>query len=265
MAKLLLAPPLVIGASLAARRWGPGLAGILVALPLVAGPILLIADAEHGVRFAARAASASLLGLAALAAFVVVVAKLSRSRGWMLALAAGWLVYLAVALALSTVTPAPAIGLALAAGAFGLAGLLTHGGAGLTGVIDVDWPKWDIPARATATAVLVLLVTGLSAALGPALTGVLAPFPVATSVVAGFTLARHGSNHVVELLRGFLRGALGFAVFCFLLAVLLVPTGAPAAFAIGLLGAVCLQLLAQLARSRRRDHDASLARRIHTV
>ena len=45
---------------------------------------------------------------------------------------------------------------------------------------------------------------------------------------------------------GFLDGALGFAMFCFLVAVLVVPLGAPAAFAIGLLGAVLVQLVAHL-------------------
>ena len=126
IAKLLLAPLLVIGASLAGRRWGPRVSGLLVALPLVAGPILFIASAEHGVRFGAHAASASLLGLAALAAFVVVVVKTSDSRAWLRVLAAGWVVYLTVALAFSTVTPAPVIGLTIASSAFLLAGLLTR-------------------------------------------------------------------------------------------------------------------------------------------
>jgi hypothetical protein len=98
------------------------------------------------------------------------------------------------------------------------------------------------------TAALVLAVTGLSPALGPALTGVLAPFPIAMSVLAAFVLAQHGPAHVEALLKGFLRGALGFAVFCFLVSILLQPTGTPAAFAIGLLGAVFVQLLSQLAR-----------------
>jgi hypothetical protein len=52
---------------------------------------------------------------------------------------------------------------------------------------------------------------------------------------------------VGELLRGFLRGALGFAMFCFLVAVLVVPLGAPGAFAIGLFGALLVQLAAHLA------------------
>jgi hypothetical protein len=41
LVKLSLAPLLVVGSSLAGRRWGPALAGVLGALPLVAGPILL--------------------------------------------------------------------------------------------------------------------------------------------------------------------------------------------------------------------------------
>jgi hypothetical protein len=40
--KLLLGPLLVVASSLAGRRWGSWVAGILVVLPIVAGPILLI-------------------------------------------------------------------------------------------------------------------------------------------------------------------------------------------------------------------------------
>src|SRR4051794_27332984 len=80
--KLLLAPALVVGSSLAGRRWGPKVTGTLVALPIVAGPILLITYLEHGTRFVAGAASASLLGLVTLALFATVFALLSRSLSW---------------------------------------------------------------------------------------------------------------------------------------------------------------------------------------
>jgi uncharacterized membrane protein (GlpM family) len=84
--KLVLAPLLVVVSSLAGRRWGDRIAGILVAFPIVAGPILLITSLEHGTRFGARAASASLLGLVSLAVFVVSFAWLSRvqRRRWQL-------------------------------------------------------------------------------------------------------------------------------------------------------------------------------------
>jgi hypothetical protein len=51
--KLLLAPLLLIGSSLAGPRWGVRVAGILVVLPVVAGPILLILYLEQAGRFAA--------------------------------------------------------------------------------------------------------------------------------------------------------------------------------------------------------------------
>ena len=82
--KLLLAPLLVVVSSLAGRRWGPRVAGILVVLPIVAGPILLILYLDHGSQFTAEAASAATLGIVPLALFAVVIAYLSRHHGWFL-------------------------------------------------------------------------------------------------------------------------------------------------------------------------------------
>jgi hypothetical protein len=84
--KVSLAPALVLGVTLAARRWGPRLGGMLIALPLVAGSILLVITLEHGEVFAARAARGALLGVVALSAFCVAFAAhtspgAARSRG----------------------------------------------------------------------------------------------------------------------------------------------------------------------------------------
>src|ERR1700719_3836701 len=54
-AKLLLAPSFVVGASLAARRFGPRVGGLIGGLPVVAGPILLAYALAHGRSFAAGA------------------------------------------------------------------------------------------------------------------------------------------------------------------------------------------------------------------
>ncbi|WP_370965786.1 hypothetical protein [Amycolatopsis sp. cg9] len=451
--KLVLAPLLVVGSSLAGRRWGPGLTGLLVAMPVVAGPILLITYVDHGAAFAARAASASLLGLVSLAAFAVVFAWVARGRGWLGTVFVGWLVCLVLDLALSF-APVPAwaaVGLALAAAwggtrlvpasgeaslrgagsvslpgaevagpgspgaevagprdlpASGAAGpglattgeagtvslpraevagprdlpvsgvaepgLATTGEAGtvslpraevagprdlpVSGVAEpglattgeagtvslpraevagprdlpasgaaepgeagpgslrgtsvagpvsspgpevagprglpasgvaepslpasgeagplstpgpgplasreagqplppssgaaepssmratspVTLPWWDLPARALATAALVLALTAAAGRLGPDLTGVLAPFPTGTSVVAAFALAQGGPAAAVATMRGVLRGLRGFAAFCFLTAVLAELIGAWA-FAIAVAGAVAVQ------------------------
>jgi hypothetical protein len=246
LVKLTLAPLLVVGSSLAGRRWGHEVSGLLVALPLVAGPILLITDLERGAHFASRAAAASLLGLVALASFVVVFARVSRRRPWPLAVAAGWLTFLAVALGFSTVALPAGIGLALAVGAYALAPRLMPPVAQIEPADDAELPAWDLPARAIATAALVLALTGAAGGLGPRVTGVLTPFPISNTVLAAFVLVLEGPAHANAFLRGFLRGAFGFVAFCFLVAVLLLPLGTAAAFALALCAALLVQLLVRL-------------------
>ncbi|MHA6759436.1 hypothetical protein [Streptacidiphilus sp. PAMC 29251] len=250
--KLVLAPLLVVGSSLAGRRWGPAVAGTLVALPIVAGPILFITYLEHGRRFAAHAASASLLGLVSLALFAVVFARQARTWSWPATLMTGWLVCLVADLALSAVNlPALAgLGLSMAATALAMAMAMTTTPMATARQAAAPVPPstpgprwWDLPARAAMTAALVLALTTAAAHLGPGLTGVLAPFPIGTSVVATFALAQGGPSAAGATLAGVLRGLWGFAAFCFLVAVLTEPAGGAVAFATAVAGALLVQLL----------------------
>jgi hypothetical protein len=229
--KLLLAPALVVGSSLAGRRWGPEVSGTLVALPIVAGPILLITGLEQGTAFGARAAASALLGLVSLALFAVVFAHASRYTGWVGALAVSWMVCLAADLGLARLAWPAWLSLPFVLLCGGLAAKALPRAA-LAGPEPPRWPWWDLPGRAVATAALVLVVTGVAATVGPRLTGVLAPFPIATSVVAGFVLAQQGTGGAIRTLRGVPRGLVGFAVFCCLVAVLVRPLGTAAAFLI---------------------------------
>ncbi|GAA2364425.1 hypothetical protein [Dactylosporangium salmoneum] len=238
--KLLLAPLLVAGSSLAGRRWGAQVSGILVALPIVAGPILLIACLEHGPAFGARAAASALLGLVSLALFVVVFGRVAGRLRWPAALVVAWAACLAAdaLLARVTVPVAPAALLVLLAVWLAARALPRVSPAPARAARP---PWWDLPARAVATAALVLTVTGAAAAIGPAATGVLAPFPIATSVVAAFALARDGAGGAVRMLRGVLGGLVGFAVFCLLVAVLVEPLGVGAAFGLALAVSLAVQ------------------------
>lgn len=241
--KLVLAPSLVVASSMAGRRWGPGVAGTLVALPIVAGPILFITYLEHGREFVAHAASASLLGLVSLALFAAVFARLARARGWISTLPAGWLACLVTDLALSLTRLPALVGLGLALAATAAAARAMPVGGASDGRPDPRHPWWDLPARAVATGALVLALTTAASHLGPDLTGVLAPFPIGTSVVATFALAQGGSSAAAATLRGVLRGLRGFSAFCFLVAVLARPVGGAGAFAVATVGALGVQLL----------------------
>jgi hypothetical protein len=250
--KLLLAPLLVVASSLAGRRWGPRLAGILVVLPIVAGPILLILYVDQGNGFAAAAARAATLAIVPLAFFALIFAYLSRNHGWLLTLLAAWVAVLLADLALAQAHVPAMVALVLALVAL-------HGAGALLRRLDqpspppIPTPWWDLPARAVATALLVVLVTGLADLLGPALTGALAPFPIALSVVCAFTAAQASHAGVLALLRGIVPGLDGFALFCFLVAVLINRLGALAAFGIATTAAVTFAIFLAARASDRID------------
>jgi hypothetical protein len=227
----------VITSSLAGRRWGPQVAGILVVLPVVAGPILLILYLDQGSRFAAHAARAATLGIAPLAIFTVIFGYLSKRHGWLLTLALSWIAVIVLDLILAQVDVPAAFALVIAVLALhGANALLRRLGQPPSPTLAPPW--WDLPARAIATALLVLLVTGLAASFGPALTGMLTPFPIALSVVCAFTTAQAGHAGVLALLRGVVPGLDGFALFCFLLAVTIEHLSAVAAFGLAAAAAV---------------------------
>ena len=254
--KLFLAPLLVVASSLAGRRWGPRIAGILVVLPIVAGPILLILYVDHGNEFAARAASAATLAIVPLALFALIFAYLSRRHGWLLTLLTGWIAVLLTDLGLARVHVPAVIALLLAL-------LALHAASAVLRRLHqptpppIASPWWDLPARALATALLVILVTGLAAALGPGLTGALAPFPIALSVVCAFTTAHGGHPGVLALLRGIVPGLDGFALFCFLVAILINRVGGLAAFGIATAAAVIFAILLVVQPGRARHMSSA--------
>jgi hypothetical protein len=86
-------------------------------------------------------------------------------------------------------------------------------------------------------------VTGTAASVGPALTGVLTPFPIALSVVCAFTTAQAGHAGVLALLRGIVPGLDGFAVFCVLVAVTIDTLGGVAAFGLATAAAVIIAIV----------------------
>lgn len=249
VAKIFLAPLCVVAVSLAGRRWGIAVAGVLGGLPVVAGPILLVETLLHGSSFGVDAASATLLGLAALTAFVVVYGRVAATAGPMPSVLCGWAAFLAGVAVLSIVRPPLSLSLVLVATCFA---------AGRRMLPPISWPPpaaaplpwWDLPARAVTALSLVLVLTAISGALGPHLSGLLAPFPIITSVLAVFTHAHGGASQLGVLLNNFLIGFYGFAAFCFTLAVALPGLETGAAFGLAAAAALVVQATVFLLRSR---------------
>jgi hypothetical protein len=266
--KLLLAPAFVAAASLAARRYGPSVGGVLAGLPVVAGPILLAYALEQGPTFAGRAASGTLLGLLSLAAFVVVYGRLATRLSWMPCVLLGWLAFVTGTALLDNVALpsglalAPALGVVIAGFAIGL--LLLPPLADRAGRA-ARRPRWDLPARAACAAALVLTLTAIAGWLGPRLSGLLAPFPIITSVLAAFTLAQGGAAETVRLLRGMLIGFVAFALFCATLAVSLGDLGTGWAFALATAVALATQAIVLALTRRRAGEIAEPARALASL
>ncbi|HEY5708498.1 MAG TPA: hypothetical protein VIS51_03815 [Solirubrobacterales bacterium] len=248
-AKILLSPLCVVAVSLAGRRWGVAVAGVLGGLPVVAGPILLVETLLHGHGFGADAAAGTLLGLVALTVFVVVYGRVAAAARPIPSVLCGWTAFLLGVAVLNLIQPPPALSLILVAACFALGlRLLPPLPTSPPAVAAPPW--WDLPARALAALVLVLVLTAVSGALGPHLSGLLAPFPIITSVLAVFTHTHDGFAQVSILLRNFLFGFYGFAAFCFVLAISLPTLAIATAFGFATAAALAVQATTLLLRSR---------------
>jgi hypothetical protein len=247
--KLLLAPLCVVAVSLAGRRWGTAVAGVLGGLPVVAGPILLVLTLVHGPSFGGEAAAGTLLGLVALATFVVVYGRVSPFLGPTPSVLCGWAGFLVAVAILDQINPPDLVALVIAGASFAIGLRLLHAPPGEPEEIG-ELPWWDLPARAVASMALVLALTAASGSLGPDLSGLLAPFPIITSVLAAFTHLHGGTEQVKILLRNFLIGFYGFAAFCFVLAVSLPSLQTGSAFALAVAVALAVQTTVFLLRRR---------------
>lgn len=248
-AKALLAPSFVVAASLVARRFGPWVGGVVGGLPVVAGPILLVYGLAHGRVFAQHAAAGTLLGLLSLTAFVVVYGRLAYHARWWICMLCGWLAFAIGTLALDGVAVPAGVALALACLGFVVGLLLLPGASGDRGA-SASPPAWDLPVRAACALALVVALTTASGWLGPQLSGLLAPFPVITTILATFTHAQRGADEAVRLLRGMLSGFVAYALFCFTLTISLRAAGVTTAF----LFATAIALVGQavmISRARR--------------
>ncbi len=252
LAKTLLAPTFVIAASLAVRRYGARIGGLVGGLPVVAGPIVLVFALEHGPAFAAGAAAGTLLGLVSLLAFVVVYARLASRLRWAGSLFLGWGAFFAMTAALSAVTLGPDPALAVVIVAIGLALLVLPQARGEPPRL-ARLPSWDLPLRGLSALALVLALTAVAGQLGPKLSGLLAPFPVITSVLAVFTHAQHGERELRLIMRGLVMGLVAYALFFFVLAVSLEALGTAEGFLLATVAALTTQAVALAVTWRRRE------------
>lgn len=247
--KLVLVPLFLVLVTLAARRWGPALAGWMAGLPVVTGPILVFVALEQGPVFAAQAAGAALSAVLSTVAVTVVYAHAAQRARWPLALTLAFSAWALAAWLLSILPDSLALSAVLAAVSLVVAprlfppgaasGPVRHGGHG------------ELVLRMLAGALLTLGVTYGAATAGPRWSGLFAVFPIMSVVLAGFSHRAQGAAYAATLLRALAAGLYSFAAFCLVAALMLPRTGLAAAFGV----AVGAALATQAATLRRRPRS----------
>lgn len=254
--KLTLAPLLIAVASLAGRRWGPAISGWLIGLPLTSGPIIFLLALAHGSSFAAMAATGTLAGTLSECAFCLAYGWLAM-RGWLWAILGGCLAFFAGAFALQglTLPLAPLCGVILVALVATLwlmpSSRATDHVSSQAQPAEATPPWWDLPLRMALATCFVALLTSVAPALGPRLTGLLAPFPVYATILVVFAHREQGPTAAARVLHGLLLGLFSFAAFFVVLAALLGWLGVAPAFLCATLAALTAQGCSLLLMRRR--------------
>ena len=221
--KMAVTAAFLVAATAIAERAGPLVGGLVATLPISAGPVYLFLALDHDSRFIAASAMASLavaLGFWLAAIFTV------RSFQWTLpgALAinaASYLVAVPVARRFRSAKFRP------------------------------PRRRWyDVPLRAGLVAVLVATVVGLSARVGPTLTGMLAVFPVVLTSLILIFHPRIGGPATAAILANTLPGLVGFAFAMLALHLAAVPLGKAAALILALAISIGWNLTLWLNRHR---------------
>jgi hypothetical protein len=210
--KILLAPAVIGAVSLAGRKWGPAVSGLLIGLPLTSGPVEFLIALERGTEFARQTATGILLGGVSVALFALAYGWLAALRQpWLVAALAGWTATALATLALDQVRVSGLLALVIASATLLLLNwLMPHAReAGKQG----DAPWWDIPARMIVATAFVVGLTATAPALGPQLSGLLATLPIYASILAAFNHSLLGPGQAVRFTRGLAAGLFGFLAF----------------------------------------------------
>jgi hypothetical protein len=221
--KLALAPTSILLATLASRRFGHGVAGLLSGFPVIAAPIIAALMFELAPVEIEGIGRATLAACPAAIAHIVTFAWLSRRWRWWACLAGAAMAFFTVG-AVTTASWMPgAAQIALAiAGPFVALRAMPRVPAAV-GAVPV--PRQEITMRVVATFLLAAAVV-LSAQHVPAVvSGLLLAWPISGSILPSFTLPAYGHAATVTLLRGFAIGLVGFVTF-FVALVSLLDAGA---------------------------------------
>jgi hypothetical protein len=242
----------VVMASMVAERAGPLVGAMVSTLPISAGPAYVFLALDHGSAFVAQSALTSLAVNAATTAFALAYAAVAQRRPLALSLPIALGSWLVLAVAIEQMHWSLFSALALNVAIFSICIPLSHR------FQHVKMPfalrRWyDMPLRAGMVACLVATVVGLSTRVGPAVTGILAVFPIVLTSLMLILQPRIGGPATAAVIANTLWGLVGFGAAIVTLHVYVGPLGAAGALSLAL--AVSIGWNVMIWVVRRRAHE----------
>lgn len=237
--KLFVTPLLMWAISLASRRWGGLLGGLLSGLPITSALVMTFLCLEQGTAFALGAVPGALGGLAAVQATYTFYLFATRRLGIGPAVLLAMLFYGVAAYAF---THGGNLYLSIAV-ALVLIGVLIRASGREPRPDALARPRqrfWEIPLRMVSATSLLMVITSLANWLGPAASGMLAPIPVIAWPLVVFAHVQNGRAGMAAMVRGNAIGAVGVIAFYLVLAGLLDAWGVAIAISLAMLCAVVL-------------------------
>ncbi len=248
--KLIVTPLLMWAISLASRRWGGLLGGLLSGMPITSGLVMTFLCLEQGTAFALGALPGALGGLAAVQATYTFYLLATRRLGVASAVLLALLFY---GLAAYVFTHWGNLYLSIAV-ALLLIGVLIHASGREPRPDILARPRhrfWEIPLRMVSATCLLMVITSLASWLGPATSGMLAPIPVIAWPLVVFAHVQSGRAGMAAMVRGNAIGAVGVIAFYLVLAGLLEAWGVSITISLAMICAVVLTVgLATVLRRR---------------
>jgi hypothetical protein len=209
--KLIVTPFFIGMVTMAGRKWGPTVSGLLMGLPLTSAPISVFLAIQYGAAFAAQSAPGNLAGQASVCIFCLAYSLSAQKLDWIPCASISVAAFLVSTFIWNQITLAllPAV-ILLAVVICIVLWLMPRGTAAINPITP---PRWDLPARMLLAAAFVVALTTLANTLGPHLSGLIAPFPVFGTIITAFTHRQQGADAAARLLRGIVFGSLAYTAF----------------------------------------------------
>jgi hypothetical protein len=240
--RIIIGPLGVLGGTVAQRRLGPAVGGLVIGLPLTSLPLLWLVALQRGGTFTGSMTDAILIGSIAEGFVLWSYAKMTTRFSPVLALLGALAMFAASVTFFGTFHFSALIAGLLTAAGFALA--LRWWPDSSSDEMEVNG-RSRIVVRVIAATVFTIIIVTMAGKFGALLAGLVDALPMTTLLMAFMTHQEQGPDATSQFLRGVLRGSFSWVISTVVLAEILRTGHVLLAFGLSLLTALIVQAAIQ--------------------